>query len=202
MVHPVAVAGFLVAILPLIATPGASLALLVQYVTDGGRRRALPVVLGTVTGLYVHAALAAAGLSALVMHSSVAFTVVRLIGAVYLIGLGVWTWRTATPAPRRRPRRRTDSVYVQALLANVLNPKAAAIYLTLVPQFVTPQDPLPAQILTLATSQALLITLWLTAWTFLILRATRILQTPRFKRRAARATSAILIALGVRAAVA
>ncbi|MFJ7628207.1 LysE family translocator [Streptomyces sp. NPDC097595] len=202
MAHPVAVAGFLVAILPLIATPGASLALLIQYVTEGGRRRALPVVLGTVTGLYVHAALAAAGLSALVMHSSVAFTAIRLTGAVYLIGLGLWTWHTATPAPRRRPRRRTDSVYAQAFLANVLNPKAAAIYLTLAPQFLTPHDPLPAQLLTLATAQALLLTLWLTAWTFLILRATRILQTPRFKRRAARATSAILIALGVRAAVA
>ncbi|OKJ01643.1 homoserine lactone transporter [Streptomyces sp. CB01249] len=201
MVHPVAVAGFLVAILPLIATPGASLALLVQYVTEGGRRRALPVVLGTVTGLYVHAALAAAGLSALVMHSSVAFTVVRLIGAVYLIGLGVWTWRTATPAPRRRPRRRTDSVYVQALLANVLNPKAASIYLTLTPQFLAPDHPLGGQILTLATAHALLITLWLTAWTFLVLRATRVLRTPRFKRTATRATSAVLIALGVRSAV-
>ncbi|WP_406285335.1 LysE family translocator [Streptomyces sp. NBC_00209] len=205
MVHPVAVAGFLVAILPLIATPGASLALLVQYVTDGGRRRALPVVLGTVTGLYVHAALAVAGLSALVMHSSVAFTAVRLTGAVYLIGLGVWTWRRSaapptTPAPRRRPRH-TDSVYVQALLANVLNPKAASIYLTLTPQFIDPDHPLGAQILTLATAHALLITLWLTAWTFLLLRATHVLQTPRFKRTAARATSAILIALGVRAAV-
>ncbi|WP_328901567.1 LysE family translocator [Streptomyces sp. NBC_00441] len=207
MVHPVAVAGFLVAILPLIATPGASLALLVQYVTEGGRRQALPVVLGTVTGLYVHAVLAVAGLSALVMHSSVAFTVVRLIGAVYLIGLGVWTWRRsaappATPAPRRRPRRHTDSVYVQALLANVLNPKAASIYLTLTPQFIAPDHPLGSQILTLATAHALLITLWLTAWTFLLLRATRVLRTPRFKRTATRATSAVLIVLGVRAAVA
>lgn len=201
MVHPVAVAGFLVAVLPLIATPGASLTLLVQHVTEGGRRRALPVALGTVTGLYVHAALAVAGLSALVMHSSVAFTAVKLIGAAYLIGLGLWTWRTATPAPRRRPMRRTDSVYAQALLANVLNPKAAAIYLTLVPQFVTPQHPLPAQILTLATAHALLITLWLTAWTLLLARVTRVLRAPRFKRTATRATSAALIALGVRSAV-
>lgn len=201
MVHPVAVAGFLVAVLPLIATPGASLTLLVQHVTEGGRRRALPVALGTVTGLYVHAALAVAGLSALVMHSSVAFTAVKLIGAAYLIGLGLWTWRTATPAPRRRPMRRTDSVYAQALLANVLNPKAAAIYLTLVPQFVTPQHPLPAQILTLATAHAFLITLWLTAWTLLLARVTRVLRAPRFKRTATRATSAALIALGVRSAV-
>ncbi|WP_330240107.1 LysE family translocator [Streptomyces sp. NBC_00525] len=204
MVHPVAVAGFLVAILPLIATPGASLALLVQHVTGGGRRRALPVVLGTVTGLYVHAALAIAGLSALVMHSSVAFTVIKLVGAVYLIGLGLWTWRSATPreaAPARRRPRGTDSVYAQAFLANVLNPKAAAIYLTLVPQFVTPAHPLSGQILTLATAHALLITLWLTAWSFLLARASHLLHTPRFKRAATRATSAILITLGIRAAV-
>lgn len=57
MVHPYAVAGFLVAVLPLIATPGASLVLLVRHVTDSGRRQALPVILGTVTGLYVHATL-------------------------------------------------------------------------------------------------------------------------------------------------
>ncbi|MGW1180428.1 LysE family translocator [Streptomyces drozdowiczii] len=202
MVHPVGLAGFLVAVLPLTATPGASLALLVQHVTDGGRRRALPVVLGTVTGLYVHAALAVAGLSALVMHSSVAFAVVRLIGAVYLIGLGVWTWRTATPAPRRRPGRRTNSVYAQALLANVLNPKAASIYLTLVPQFIAPDRPLGGQILTLATAHALLIALWLTAWTFLVLRASHALRTPRFRRTAIRTTSAVLIALGIRSALA
>lgn len=104
MVHPYAVAGFLVAVLPLIATPGANLALLIQHVTDSGRRQALPVILGTVTGLYIHATLAIAGLSALVMHSSLAFTAVKLIGAVYLIGLGIWTWRSATPnaAPTAR----------------------------------------------------------------------------------------------------
>lgn len=208
MVHPYAVAGFLVAVLPLIATPGASLALLIQHVTDSGRGQAPPVILGTVTGLYIHAALAAAGLSALVMHSSVAFTAVKLIGAVYLIGLGLWTWRSATPnaapAPgpaRRRPPKGSDSVFTQALLANVLNPKAAAIYLTLVPQFIAPRQPFGTQILTLATAHALLIALWLTVWTFLILRASHALRRPRFKRTAAKVTSAVLIALGIRGAV-
>ena len=206
MVHPYALAGFLVAVLPLIATPGASFALLIQHVTGGGRRQALPVILGTVTGLYIHATLAIAGLSALVMHSSVAFSAVKLVGAVYLIGLGIWTWRSATPnaapvAQRQRLPRGSNSVYVQALLANVLNPKAAAIYLTLVPQFIAPHQPFSGQILALATAHALLIALWLAAWTFLIVRASHALHRPRFKRTAARATSAVLIALGVRSAV-
>ncbi|WP_326695976.1 LysE family translocator [Streptomyces sp. NBC_01754] len=205
MVHPYAVAGFLVAVLPLIATPGASLALLIRHVTDSGRRQALPVVLGTVTGLYIHATLAVAGLSALVMHSSQAFTAVKLIGAAYLIGLGIWTWRSAAPdtAPSRHQRplpKGAGSAYAQALLANVLNPKAAAIYLTLDPQFVAPRQHFGGQILTLATAHALLIALWLTAWTFLLRRASHALREPRFKRTAARTTSVVLLALGIRSA--
>ncbi|MGY4907747.1 LysE family translocator [Streptomyces sp. 900116325] len=205
MVHPYAVAGFLVAVLPLIATPGASLALLIQHVTDNGRRQALRVILGTVTGLYIHATLAIAGLSALVMHSSLAFTAIKLIGAVYLIGLGIWTWRSAAtnaaPVPyRRRLPKGADSVYAQALFANVLNPKAAAIYLTLVPQFIAPHQPFGGQILTLATAHALLIALWLAAWTFLIVRASHALHKRRFKQTAAKTTSVVLLALGLRSA--
>lgn len=206
MVNPCAVLGFLAAVLPLVATPGASLALLVQHVTGSGRGhdrcRALPVVLGTTTGLYIHAALAIGGLSALVMHSSQALTAVKVVGAVYLIGLGLWTWRSAT-APARAPARRrlpvrSDSVYTQALLANVLNPKAASVYLTLVPQFIEADRSFGGQILTLTTAHALLITLWLLAWTVLVRRTSHTLRKPRFQRMTARITAVVYLALGVR----
>ncbi|MGC4982641.1 LysE family translocator [Streptomyces sp. DT193] len=204
MVHPYAILGFLAAVLPLVATPGASLTLLVQHVTDNGRRQALPVILGTATGLYIHATFAIAGLSALVMHSSQAFTAVKLIGAAYLVGLGIWTWRSATASARaparRHPPVRSDSVYTQALLANVLNPKAASIYLTLVPQFIEADHSFDGQILTLATAHALLMTFWLLAWTVIIRRASRSLQKPRFKRTAARITAVVFVALGIRTA--
>ncbi|SEG93204.1 Threonine/homoserine/homoserine lactone efflux protein [Nonomuraea solani] len=198
MIHPYAVAGFLLAILPLIAAPGASLTLLVGQVTTGGRRRAAPVILGTVTGLYVHATLAMAGLSALVMHSSQAFTTVKLAGAAYLIGLGIWTWRSTTPTRARR--QRSGSPYVQALLSNVLNPKAASIYLTLVPQFVAPESPLTGQILTLATAHALLMVVWLLTWAFLIHRAAHVLRRPWFRQAIAKAASVVLVILGLRTA--
>lgn len=204
MVNPYALLGFLAAVLPVVATPGASLALLVQHVTDNGRRQALPVILGTATGLYIHATFAIAGLSALVMHSSQAFTAVKVIGAAYLIGLGVWTWRSATASVHAPTRRqlpvRSDSVYTQALLANVLNPKAASIYLTLVPQFIETDHYFDGQILTLATAHALLMTLWLLAWTVLIRRASQTLQKPRFKRTAAKITAGMFLALGIRTA--
>lgn len=205
MIHRSAVAGFAAAVFPLIATPGASLTLLVQHVGDGGRRRAFPVISGTVSGLYVHASLAMAGLSVLVMQSSRAFTAVKLVGAVYLIGLGLWNWYSATsPASVTTTRRRlpssTESLYGQALLANVLNPKAASIYLTLIPQFIAPSESVGGQILVLATAHALLIGLWLLLWTIVIRRASPVLRGARSKLITTRITSAVLVGLGIRTA--
>jgi threonine/homoserine/homoserine lactone efflux protein len=196
---PHLVAGFLLAVVPLVVTPGASFTLLVRHAAMTGSRAGLPVVLGTVTGLYVHAALAAAGLSALVMQASWAFTTARLAGAVYLIALGVWTWRT----PRRNttPPVRGRSSYTQALLGNVLNPKAAMIFLTLTPQFVDPDQPLWPQILILVTAQSLLVALWLSCWAFLVGRTHRTWQSARFSQTLHRIAAATLIGLGVRTAI-
>jgi len=205
--RPAAVAAFLTAVFPLIATPGASLTLLIQTVTTRGRRHAAPVVLGTVTGLYVHATLAIAGLSELVMHSSQAFAALRFLGAAYLIVLGLRTWRTtpASPAPALlaagTPRPEPLSTYRRALMANVLNPKAASIFLTLVPQFLTPNRPLPEQVLTLATAQGALIAAWLLGWTMLLTRARRLIGSPRARTNWNRVSALTLIALGVRTAV-
>lgn len=202
------VLAFLAAVFPLVATPGASLTLLVREVAANGRRRALPVVLGTVTGLYVHATFAIVGLSALVMHSSRAFELVRLAGAVYLIGLGLRCWRS-DPIPSGDAVRAPDtpaagplSTYRQAVLANVLNPKAASIFLTLVPQFLDPHRPLAEQILVLATAQSVLVATWLGCWTAALAGAGRLLSSPRAKAMWRRATGCVLIGLGMRSAIA
>jgi threonine/homoserine/homoserine lactone efflux protein len=203
-----AVAGFVVAVLPLIAMPGASFALLAQRVGIGGRGEGVPVVLGTITGLYVHATLAGAGLSALVMGSSQLFTLVKLVGALYLILLGAWTWRTATARPADAGLRRTtlpwtgQSTYTQALLGNVLNPKAASIYLTLLPQFLNPDQPVLAQVLVLATAHVSLIVLWLLTWTAVIGKAAQVLTSATFRSRLNRITGGVLVALGIRSAFA
>ena len=212
---PYAVAGFLAAVLPLVATPGASLTLLVQRVTTGGRRECVPVVLGTVTGLYVHATLAGLGLSALVMRSSQVFALVRLCGAGYLLLLGIALWRSAgtragaeagaeagteaVASGRRFPRGRRPT-YVQALLGNVLNPKAASIYLTLAPQFVDAHRQLLPQLLILATAQAALMTVWLLAWTLALARAARTAASARIRARLTRVAAAAMVGLALRSA--
>ncbi|WP_406108831.1 LysE family translocator [Micromonospora globbae] len=221
-VHGVALLGFLVAVAPITTTPGASLTLVVSRVAAGGRRQGWWVILGTVTGLYVHAILAALGLAALVLASSRAFWTVKLLGAAYLVGLGLWLlWSAARRPGRGRPgdprdvtasrveRRRLPRLpwrghhpYLQGLLGNVLNPKAAAVYLTLAPQFLTPDRPVLAPMLLLATGHAALHTVWLAGWTVLSGAAATLLRTAAVRRLLDRLTGAVLVGLGVRSAVA
>lgn len=208
--HGVAVLGFLIAVAPITATPGASLTLVVTRVASGGRRQGWWVILGTVTGLYVHATLAAVGLAALVLRSSQAFWVVKLVGAGYLVGLGLWMLWSASRRGAEAGRRpavsarrlpwRVDHPYLQGLLGNVLNPKAAAIYLTLAPQFLEPGRPVLVPMLLLATAHAALHTCWLAGWTVVSGAAARLLRTASVRRMLDRLTGVILVGLGVRAA--
>src|ERR1044071_4572638 len=115
--------GFVLAVTPICLTPGASFTLVNQRVAVGRRRDGMLVAAGTATGLCVHAPLAAVGLSAGVMRSAEAFTVVKLVGAVYLIWLGVTTFRSG-----RRASETTATApwaghggYLQGFLGNVLN---------------------------------------------------------------------------------
>ncbi|MFJ8579791.1 LysE family translocator [Micromonospora sp. NPDC093277] len=206
----VAVLGFLAAVAPITTTPGTSLTLVVSRVTGGGPRQGWWVILGTVTGLYAHATLAAVGLAALVLRSSQAFWVVKLAGAAYLVGLGLWMmWsslrRTAPPATppdrARRMRWRARHPYLQGLLGNVLNPKAAAVYLTLAPQFLAPGRPVLGPMLVLATAHAALHTCWLAGWTVASGAAARLLRLASVRRLIDRVAGGILLALGVRTAL-
>lgn len=197
-----AVLGFLLAVAPLVATPGASLTLLVQRVASDGRRAWLPIAAGTVTGLFVHASLAALGLSALVMRSSEGFALVRWTGAAYLAVLGLLSLRAkdatttaTTPLPQPPTVRTPRPGYLQALLGNVLNPKAASIYLTVAPQFVTPRHPVAPQILELAAAQSVLVALWLLLWATVLHGF-----TARVGAWYRRLTGAVLLALALRTA--
>ncbi|MFI9234431.1 LysE family translocator [Streptomyces rimosus] len=101
------VLGFVAAVIPLTLIPGTSLTLVTQQVIAGSRADGVLVTLGSAGGLLVHAACAAVGLSALVMSSAQALTVVKLLGGGYLVWLGVTTWRAAGREAETGVRRRT-----------------------------------------------------------------------------------------------
>jgi threonine/homoserine/homoserine lactone efflux protein len=163
------------------------------------------VIAGTATGIYTHATLAALGLSAIVMRSSQLFAIVRLAGAAYLIGIGVlMLWRgrhgsAASEAARGLPWT-GHHPYCQAVLANVLNPKAAAVYLTLAPQFLTARDLGLGPMLALATVHVTIMTAWLAGWSVAFAQARRLTQSASIRAWISRAGAATLIALGIRTA--
>src|SRR3990170_6337896 len=117
--------GFVLAVTPICLTPGASFTLVTQRVATGRRRDGLLVAAGTATGLCLHATLAAVGLSAVVMRSAEAFMMVKLIGALYLIWLGITTFRSGWRSPETRMSTRMPWAgrggYLQGFLGNVLN---------------------------------------------------------------------------------
>ncbi|MDX6475312.1 MAG: hypothetical protein QOH95_823 [Gaiellaceae bacterium] len=135
------IALFLLAAAALAVVPGPAVAYIVTQSIDQGRRAGLVSALGVATGGLVHVGAATVGLSALIASSATAFTVVKLVGAVYLIAVGIRrilsgegeeTEQRALRAPLRR-------VYRQGVVVNVLNPKTALFFLAFLPQFVDPQ---------------------------------------------------------------
>lgn len=199
--------GFVAAVTPLTLIPGTSFTLVTQKVIAGSRRDGVLVTFGTTCGLLVHATFAAVGLSALVMASAEALTVVKIVGAAYLVWLGVTTWRSARPASTTVGRRRWSTPWVglggfgQGLWSNVLNPKAASVYLTLVPQFLTTERAVAPQIAALAVAHVVVVLAWLLLWTSVVAAARTAVEAPRFRRVISRVTGAVLVGLGVRTAV-
>ena len=137
---------FVVAALVLLLVPGPSVLYIVARSIDQGRRAGITSVLGIHVGTLVHIAAATAGLSALIVSSAVAFTAVKTAGAVYLIGLGLWTIfaRRAEPDVALGGERALRRVFAQGIVVNVLNPKTALFFLAFLPQFVDPNAAHPA----------------------------------------------------------
>ncbi len=182
-------------------TPGADMALVTRNALARGRKAAWLTSLGICLGCLVHAIASSAGLSAILSRSAEAFQVVKLIGAGYLIFLGVRTLaargETAGPiAPRGL------SNFSEGLLTNILNPKVALFYLTFLPQFIAPGEPVLKKSILLASVHITMGLAWLTAYAAFLDRLSAVLSRSRVKRRMEALTGAVLIALGLRLAVA
>ncbi len=140
MPEPATLLLFAGAALALLVVPGPSVIYIVTRGIHQGRAAALVSVLGVTTATLVHTVFAAAGLSAILASSAVAFSVVKYAGSAYLVYLAIRTWldrsddRLDVPRPAADLRR----VYVQGFLVNLLNPKTALFILALLPQFVDP----------------------------------------------------------------
>jgi threonine/homoserine/homoserine lactone efflux protein len=147
-----AILAFLAASLVLVAIPGPSVLFIVGRALAHGRRAALTSVAGNTTGVAVLVVVVALGLGAVAAASATVFTVIKLVGAAYLVWLGVHTIRTrgslvaALGAPGAAADRR---VYLQGVVVGLTNPKALVFFAAVLPQFLGAQAPNPSvQLLT------------------------------------------------------
>ncbi len=132
---------FVISGLLLNMTPGPDSMLIMARSAGQGFKAGAAAVLGIGSGTCLHIAAAAFGLSALLATSAEAFLLIKLLGAAYLLYIGVQMLRTKTPTNAAQPAPAVASlgtIYRQGLLTNVLNPKVALFFLAFLPQFVAP----------------------------------------------------------------
>ena len=186
----------------LILTPGPNQALLTSRVLSGGRRAGFAAVRGLAGGMAVHIAAATVGLSALLASSAQLFAVVKLLGGLYLLYLGIAAiLRARRPAsPGDEPRRRGGSPFREGLLSMTLNPKVGVYFVAVVPQFVAPG---PGASLRVALLLVVYGALCLVFWSAMVVglhHARELVRRPRVRAWTERVTGAALIGLGARLA--
>ncbi len=141
VVAPAAVAGIALVALGLVLTPGPNMLYLVSRSVTQGRRAGLVSLIGTGLGFLVYLVAAAAGIAAVFAAVPVAYTVLKLVGAGYLLWLA-WTVLRPGAAPvftvRTLPHDPARRLVLLGFLTNLLNPKIAILYVSLLPQFVDP----------------------------------------------------------------
>ncbi len=221
--------GFLLAVLLISASPGPAIAVILRRSATLGGRAALPLVAGIEAGLFTWAVLAAVGLSALLAVSEVAYTVLKVVGAGFLVILGALALREAvrehrraknggSPAPpdpadespvvRRGILPALDGrtapgprrLFAEGMATNLANPKAAIFMIAFFPQFIPAGYPVLPTTLALA---ALQVTVEFTLYALLALgvgRARRVFTRPRVRVALEGASGTVLIALGLRVA--
>jgi threonine/homoserine/homoserine lactone efflux protein len=194
---------FLAVALVVICTPGPDTALTVRNSLLGDRRTGVFTALGVSTGQMIWTLAASVGVAALLVASEPAFRALKLAGAAYLILLGAQTlWGVARRRSRevRAERNRTVSprqAWRQGLLSNLGNPKSAAFFTSLLPQF---GDGSFFVLLALGLVYSALTLSWLTGYALVVARAGNVLRRERVRRALDAVTGAVLIAFGVRLA--
>jgi RhtB (resistance to homoserine/threonine) family protein len=187
-----------------VITPGVDMALVTRNALMYGRRAAVETALGINLGIFFWVMAASLGLAAIVATSAEAFAVIKLAGALYLVYLGVQAFRSAHAHRRAdeltvRPAPSGRQALRQGLVSNLLNPKIAVFFTSLLPQFVG-ADGSAGELLLLGLLFNAMGICWLLLYAAAAARGRDVLVRPRVKRALDRVTGIVLIGLGARLA--
>ena len=198
-------AAFLAVSAFVMVTPGPDTALTIRNTLIGGRRAGVFTAIGVSSGQAIWTLATAAGIAALLTASEPAFLAVKLAGAAYLFWLGAHSLlcalrgRPAEQVPGRRRGLRPWTALRQGILSNLGNPKMAAFFPSLLPQFASQEHAFPA-LLGLGFAFCCMTFIWRTVYAIAVARAGHLLGRPAIRRVVEAVTGAVLIALGLRLA--
>lgn len=185
----------------LTVTPGPGVLYVVGRSVGGGRRIGLASMLGIETGEAVYIAAAALGLTAVLATSAIALSVVRYVGAAYLVYLGIRAWRHPETDEEgdERPGGHWGA-YGRGLVVQLLNPKVAVFFVAYFPQFIRPGQPVAPQVLVLGCVYLAVAVLTDTGYVLLASWvADKLARTQRARRRRARVSAVIYFVLAAAA---
>lgn len=201
MPEPSIILLFAAATMALLIVPGPAVVYIVTRSVAQGRTAGLLSVLGIHAGSVVHVLLAAVGVTALLAASATAFTVVQLLGAAYLVYLGVQKLRQRSDdeVHAEPPVESNARLFGQGVVVNVLNPKTAVFFLAFIPQFVDPERGLvPLQMVLFGIGFIILGIVSDGSYALLAsVLSGRLRRTPATRRRLDRASGVVYLVLAV-----
>ena len=199
------IGGFVLAVALGAMVPGPTTALIIRRSALGGARQTLPVIAGMEIGLYAWSVATAFGLSALVAASRIAYTALRIAGAIVLVTLGIMAWLASrkitddgeldsADVPTLTGRWWQQSV--AGLVTNLANPKIAVFAFAFYPQFIPTGANVLTTTLLLGLIQATIDAGWFLLVAVFVGRARKFFGRAKIRRRLERTTGTVLIALG------
>jgi threonine/homoserine/homoserine lactone efflux protein len=196
---------FLLAALVIAIVPGPGIFYVTARTLSGGRRAGVASTFGTALGGLVHVVAGGLGVSAIVLASAQLFTALKLVGALYLIWLGIRTFREAGQLPPQQiSAGGAERAFREGVMVEALNPKTAAFFLALIPQFLDPAAGHPAfQFMTLGLISVALNTFADVIVVFVASAArAHLMRRPIFIRRLRQGSGLFLAGLGISLALA
>jgi RhtB (resistance to homoserine/threonine) family protein len=189
-------------------SPGPDFVIVLRNVLSGGRRAGIACGAGIASGVLAWAVVTSIGVAGLLAASAVAFTVVKLVGAAYLVLLGIQSllaarrggYEQAKEPETEQARRSAFTAYRQGLLTNLFNPKVAVFFLALWPQFL-PQDATVTDTAILTAVAALTSLAWFTVLANVVTALRRFLTASKVRRTIDAVMGTLLVGIGVRIAV-